>query len=85
MKVRDGKKLTSILNKKHLQSVLNKLEMSDCQGSVSPMLDKSCISGDNEELSEEQARGSDLQYSLCCISATKERTSKVQFDCCVRS
>ena len=54
VKVRDGKKLTSILNKKHLQSALKKLEMSDCKGSVSPKLDKSCIEGDNEELSEEQ-------------------------------
>ena len=55
VKVRDGKKLTSIPNKKHLQSALEKLEMSDCKGSVSPKLDKSCIEGDNEELSEEQA------------------------------
>ena len=55
VKVRDGKKLTSIPNKKHLQSALKKLEMSDCKGSVSPKLDKSCIEGDNEELSEEQA------------------------------
>ena len=55
VKVRDGKKLTSIPNKKHLQSALKKLEMSDCKGSVSPKLDKSCIKGDNEELSEEQA------------------------------
>ena len=35
VKVRDGKKLTSIPNKKHLQSALKKLEMSDCKGSVS--------------------------------------------------
>ena len=55
VKVRDGKKLTSIPNKKHLQSALKKLEMSDCKGNVSPKLDKSCIEGDNEELSEEQA------------------------------
>ena len=55
VKVRDGKKLTSIPNKKYLQSALTKLEMSDCKGSVSPKLDKSCIEGDNEELSEEQA------------------------------
>ena len=53
--VRDGKKLTSIPNKKHLQSALKKLEMSDCKGSVSPKFDKSCIEGDNEEFSEEQA------------------------------
>ena len=55
VKVRDGKKLTSIPNKKHLQSALKKLEMSDCKGSVSPKLDKSCIEGDSEELGEEQA------------------------------
>ena len=55
VKVRDGKKLTSIPNKKHLQSALKKWEMSDCKGSVSPKLDKSCIEGDSEELGEEQA------------------------------
>ena len=54
VQVRDGKKLTSIPKKKHLQSALKKLEMSDCKGSVSPKLDKSCIERDNEELSEEQ-------------------------------
>ena len=54
MRVRDGKKLTSIPNKKHFQSALKKLEMSGCKGSVSPKLDKACIDGDNEELSEEQ-------------------------------
>ena len=51
VKVRDGKKLTSIPNKKHFQSALKKLEMSDCKGSISPKLDKACIDGDNEELS----------------------------------
>ena len=35
VKVRDGKKLTSIPNKKHLQSALKKLEMRDCKG-ISP-------------------------------------------------
>ena len=55
MKVRDGKKLTSIPNKKHFQSALNKLEMGDCKGSVSsPKLDKACIDGDSEELDEGQ-------------------------------
>ena len=86
VKVRDGKKLTSIPNKKHLQSALKKLEMSDCKGSVSPKLDKSCIEGDNEELREEQAsRFRSSVLNLYCISATKERTSKAQFDCCVQS
>ena len=46
--------MTSIPNKIHFQSALKKLEMSDCKGSVSPKLDKACIDGDNEELSEEQ-------------------------------
>ena len=32
VKVSDGKKLTSIPNKKHLQSALKKLEMSECKG-----------------------------------------------------
>ena len=45
VKVRDGKKLTSIPNKKHFQSALKKLEMGDCKGSVSPKLDKACIGG----------------------------------------
>ena len=54
MKVRDEKKLTSIPNKKYLQSALNKLEMGDCKGSVSPKLDKACIDGDSEELDEGQ-------------------------------
>ena len=55
VKVRDGKKLTSIPNKKHLQSALKKLEMSDRKGSVSPKLDNPCIEGDSEELGESQA------------------------------
>ena len=54
VKVRDGKKLTSISNKKHLQSALKKLEMRECKESVSPKLDKACIDGDNEELNEAQ-------------------------------
>ena len=54
MKVRDERKLTSIPNKKYLQSALNTLEMGDCKGSVSPKLDKGCIDGDNEEIDEEQ-------------------------------
>ena len=55
VKVCDGKILTSIPNKKHFQSAGKKLDMSDCKGSVSPKLDKACIDGDKEELSEEQA------------------------------
>ena len=34
--------------------------MSECKGSVSPKLDKACIDGDSEELSEEQT--SNLLY-----------------------
>ena len=70
VKVRDGKKLTSIPNKKHLQSALKKLEMGDCKGNVSPKLDKSCIEGDNEELSEEQA--SRFRSSVKSTSPTAE-------------
>ena len=52
-KVRYEKKLTSVPNKKYLQSALNKLEMGDCKGSVSLKLDKACID-DSEELDEGQ-------------------------------
>ena len=71
MKVRDEKKLRSIPNKKYLQSALNKLEMGDSKGSVSPKLDKACIDGDSEELDGGQT------------SATKERTFKARYGCCV--
>ena len=53
-KVRDKKKLTSIPNKRYLQSAMDELVMSDCKGSVSPKLDKAKMEGDNEELDEEQ-------------------------------
>ena len=52
VKARDEKKLTSIPNKKYLQSALNKLEMGECK--VSPKLDKACIDGESEELDEGQ-------------------------------
>ena len=45
MKVRDEKKLTSIPNKKYLQSALNRLGMVDCKESVSPKLDKASMPG----------------------------------------
>ena len=54
MKVRDEKKLTSIPNKKYLQSTMTKMGISDCKGSVSPKLDKVSMGGDNEEIDEEQ-------------------------------
>ena len=83
VKVRDEKKLTSIPNKKHFQSALKKLEMSDCKGSVSPKLDKVYIDGDNEELSEEQtSRFRSSMLTLLYLS--NERTdiqSKVRLLC----
>ena len=72
VKVRDGKKLTSVPNKKHLQSALKKLELSDCKESVSPKLDKSCIEGDNEELSEEQATR--FSSAVLTLYLSNERT-----------
>ena len=72
VKVRDGKKLTSIPNKKHLQSALKKLEMSDCKGSVSPKLDKSFIDGDSEELGEEQV--SRFRSAVLTLYLSNERT-----------
>ena len=66
VKVRDGKKLTSIPNEKRVQSALKKLEMSDCKGSVSPKLDKVYIDGDNEELSEEQTSRF-RSFSACSV------------------
>ena len=48
---------------------VEKLEMSDCKGSVSPKLDKSCIEGDSEELGEEQAsRFRSAVLTLLCLS-----------------
>ena len=72
-KVRDEKKLTSIPNKKHLQSTLKKLEMGECKESVSPKLDKACIDGDSEELDEEQTsrfRSSMLTLLYLCNERT---------------
>ena len=75
VKVRDGKKLTSIPNKKHLQSALKKLEMSDCKGSVSPKLDKSCIEGDSEELGEGEEQASRFRSAvLTLLYLSNERT-----------
>ena len=54
MKVRDEKKLTSIPNKKYLQSTMTEMGMSDCKGSVSPKLDKASMDGNNKEIDEEQ-------------------------------
>ena len=68
MKVRDEKKLTSIPNKKHLQSALNKLEMGDCKGSVSPKLDKACIDGDSEEL--------DVEVQIFCVYSVVSQQRK---------
>ena len=73
MKVHDEKMLTSIPNKKHLQSALNKLEMGDCTGSVSPKVDKASTDGDSEETDEKQmARFRSSLISLLYLS--NERT-----------
>ena len=81
MKVRDEKKLTSIPNKKYLQST--KMGMSDCNGSVSPKLDTASMDGDNEEIDEEQtARFRSSVLALLYLS--NERTeiqSTVRFLC----
>ena len=53
-KVRHERKLTSIPNKKYLQSAMDKLGMGDCKRSVSPKLDKATMEGDGEELGEDQ-------------------------------
>ena len=73
MKVRDEKKLTSIPNKKYLQSALNKLEMCDFKGSVSPKLDKACIDGDSEELDEGQT-STCRSSALTLLYLSNERT-----------
>ena len=86
VKVRDERKLTSIPNKKHLQSALKELEIGGCRGSVSPKLDKACIDGVSEELSEEQtSRFRSSVLSLLYLSNERERTFKARYDCCVRS
>ena len=54
MKVRDENRLTSIPNKKYLQSAMTKMGLSDCKGSVSPKLDKASMHVDNEEIDEEE-------------------------------
>ena len=82
MKVRDERKLTSIPNKKPLQSALEKLEMGECKGSVSPKLDKACIDGDSEELDEEQT--SRFRSSVLTLLYLK-RTLKARYGCCARS
>ena len=80
VKVRDEKKLTSISNKKYLQSALNKLEMGDCKESVSPKLDKACIDGNSEELDEGQTSRFESSV-LTLLYLSNERTD----GCCVRS
>ena len=83
--VLDGKKLTSFPNKKHLQSALKKLEVGECKGSVSPKLDKACIGGDNEKLSEEQTSRFRSSSAYSVVSQQRERTFKARYGCCVRS
>ena len=85
MRVRDEKKLTSIPNKKHLQSALNKLEMrlqGECFSQIGTRR-SSMVTARN--LMRDRRQGSDPPCLLCCISATKERTSKARYGCCARS
>ena len=51
-----------------------KIEMSDCKGSVSPKLDKACIDGDNEELSEEQTSRFRSSVLTLLLYLSNERT-----------
>ena len=83
MKVSDEKKLTSIPNKKYLQSALNKLDMGDCKGSISPKLDKASVDGDNEEIDEKQtARFRSSVLTLLYLSNKRtEIQSTVRFLC----
>ena len=53
-KMRHERNLTSIPNKKFLQSAMDKLVMGDCKRSVSPKLDKATMERDGEELGEDQ-------------------------------
>ena len=73
LNVRDEMKLTSIPNKKYLQSALTKLEIGYCKGSVSPKLDKACIDGDSEELDEGQT-SSFRSSVLTLLYHSNERT-----------
>ena len=54
VKVRYGKRLTSGPEQEASPVSVEKLEMSECKGSVSPKLDKACIDGDGKEVSGEQ-------------------------------
>ena len=84
VKVRDERKL-SIRNKKYLQSALIKLEMDDCKGKCLQNWTRRASMVTARNLMRDRRQGSDPLCSLCCISATKERTSKARYDCCVRS
>ena len=46
--------------------------MGDCEGSVSPKLDKACIDGDSEELDEGQT--SRFRSSVLTLYLSNERT-----------
>ena len=83
MKVRDERKLTSIPNKKHLQSGLTELEMGECKESVSPNLDQACIDGYTEELSGEQTSRitSSVPTLLYLSNETTDMQSTVRLLC----
>ena len=83
MKMRDENTLTIIPNKRYLQSVLDKLVMGDCSGSVSPKLDKASVEGDSEELDEDQtARFRSSVPTLLNVSNERTDTqSTVRLQC----
>ena len=85
VKVRDERKLTSIPDKKHLQSALKKLEMGECKGVFLPNWTRRASMVTTRNWMRNRRQGSDPQCLLFSISATRERTSKAQYDCCVRS
>ena len=85
MKVRDERKLTSIPNKKHLQSALEKLEMGECKGSVLQNWTRRASMVTARNWMRNRRQCSDPQCLLFCISATRERTLKVRYGCCARS
>ena len=83
MGVRDESRLTSIPNKKYLQSAMIKMGMGDCKESVSPKLDKASMDGENEEMDEEQTAPSKSSV-LTLLYLSYERTdiqSTVRFLC----
>ena len=73
MKVREKRKLTSISNKRYLQSAMDMLGMSDCKWIGSPKLDKANMEDDNEKLDEDQT-GRFRSSVLTRLYLSNERT-----------